>query len=188
MAAITKTGGWISHALPTAADLVTVPDDLDPAEVGAVVVNGVTGWPLLHRTVRVRPGQTILVRGANGGVGTTLVQLARHHGVRVIGTASPRHHDALRARGVIPVDYADPDVLVASVRELAPGGVDAVFDHIGGESLHRSWSLLAPGGTLVSYAIASIIQGTGSIVIPFMTHLAWLAWWNALPKGSAPSA
>ena len=102
VAALTKSGGWASHALLTAADLVPVPAGLDPAEAETLVVNGLTAWQMLHRTAQVRPGQTILVHGANGGVGTTLVQLARHHGVRVIGVASPRHHDALRGLGVEP--------------------------------------------------------------------------------------
>lgn len=167
VAALTKTGGWATHALLTAADLVPVPDGLDPAEVETLVVNGLTAWQMLHRKARVRPGQTILVHGAKGG-GTTLVQLARHHGVRVIGAASLRHHDALRALGVDPVDYHDPDLLVARVRELAPGGVDAVFDNVGGDTLLRSWGLLAPKGTLVSYAIAAIVQGDGPLVLPFI--------------------
>ena len=181
VAALTKTGGWASHALLAAADLVPVPAGLDPAEVETLVVNGITAWQMLHRRARVRPGQTILVHGANGGVGTTLVQLARHAGVRVIGTASPRHHQALRELGVLPVDYSAPD-LAAQVRELAPAGVDAVFDHIGGASLVRSRGLLVEGGTLVSYAL---LKDTGPMVPAFLAMLARLAWWNALPAGSS---
>ncbi len=181
VAVLTKTGGWTSHAVVAAADLVAVPGGLDPAEVETLVVNGVTAWQMLHRAARVQPGQTILVHGANGGVGTTLVQLARHAGVRVIGTASPRHHDSLRGLGVLPVDYADPD-LAARVRSLAPAGVDAVFDHIGGASLTRSHGLLAPGGTLVSYAL---LKDTGPMVPAFLRLILELGWWNLLPDGRA---
>jgi len=182
VAAMTKTGGWASHVLLTGADVVTVPDGLDPAEVETLVVNGVTAWQMLHRKARVRPGQTILVHGANGGVGNTLAQLARHHGVKVIGTAAPRHHEALRAMGAIPIDYDDPE-LAARVRELAPDGVDAVFDHLGGESIDRSWSVLAPGGTLVSYAIASALKDSGAVLPSFFALVAKLAWWSVLPNG-----
>ncbi len=182
VAAMTKTGGWASHALLPAADLVPVPDGLDPAEAETLVVNGVTAWQMLHRKARVRPGGTILVLGANGGVGTTLVQLAALHGVRVIGTASARHHDALRALGALPLDYADPDLAVR-VRELAPGGVDAAFDHLGGVSLHRCWQLLAPGGTLVSYAIAAKVAEGGSIYPAFFATLARLVTWDLLRNG-----
>jgi NADPH2:quinone reductase len=183
VAALTKTGGWTSHALVDAADVVIVPNELDPAEVESLLLNGLTAWQMLHRKARTQPGQTILVHGANGGVGTVLVQLARHHGVRVIGVASPRHHDALRELGALPVDYADPDALVARVRELAPEGVDAVFDNIGGDTLLRSWSLLAPGGTLVSYALASALRERGSVLAKFIGLIGRLAWWQLLPNG-----
>ncbi|WP_042405107.1 medium chain dehydrogenase/reductase family protein [Streptacidiphilus carbonis] len=180
VAALTKTGGWASHAVLSADTLVPVPEGLGAVEAETVVVNGLTAWGLLHRKAKVRRGQTVLVHGANGGVGTVLVQLARHAGVRVIGAASPRHHDALRALGVEPVDYADLDALVARVRELAPGGVDAVFDNIGGATLKASWKLLAPKGTLVSYAIASAASGTEALVPQFIALLARLALWSAL--------
>jgi AcrR family transcriptional regulator len=72
VAAMTKTGGWASHALLTAADLVPVPAGVDPGEAETLVVNGVTAWQMLHRKAKVRPGQTILVHGASGGVGTVL--------------------------------------------------------------------------------------------------------------------
>ncbi|MFC4588421.1 zinc-binding dehydrogenase [Sphaerisporangium corydalis] len=77
-----------------------MPAGVDPADAEAVLVNGVTAWQMLHRSARVRSGQTILVHGAGGGVGGTLIQLARHAGIRVIEGASPRHHDALRAAGL----------------------------------------------------------------------------------------
>ena len=108
VAAITKTGGWASHVILPARDLLPVPEDLDVAEVETLVVNGITAWQLLHRIAKVQPGQVILVHGANGGVGTTLAQLARQHGVRVLGAAHPRHHASLRSLGVEPVDYTDP--------------------------------------------------------------------------------
>src|SRR3954452_24153477 len=179
VAAMTKTGGWASHALLEAVDVVPVPAGLDPGEVETLVVSGLTAYQMLHRWAKVRAGQTVLIHGVNGGVGTTLTQLARHAGVRVIGTSSPRHHAALRELGVLPIDYNDPD-LAARVRELAPDGVDAVFDHIGGKSIARSWSLLAKGGTLVSYAM---LAETGPLIPAFVALFARLAWLNALPNG-----
>lgn len=148
-AALTKVGGWASQVVLPAADLVEVPGALAPADAETVVVNGITAWQMLHRVAKVRAGQAALVHGANGGVGSTLVQLATHAGVRVIGTASPRHHDAVRALGALPLDYRAAD-LPARVRELAPDGVDAVFDHVGGDGIVDSFRLLSRGGTLVS--------------------------------------
>ncbi|RZK28875.1 MAG: NADPH:quinone reductase, partial [Hymenobacter sp.] len=162
--------------------LLPVPEGIDPAEAETLVVNGITAWQMLHQKAQIKRGQTILVHGANGGVGTILTQLALYADVRVIGTASPRHHEALRVQGVQPVDYNDPD-LAGTVLKLAPGGVDAVFDHLGGASFARSFGLLAKGGVLVCYAIASALKDTGNILIPFLKVMAQLAWWNILPNG-----
>ena len=99
----------------------------------------------------------------------------------LIGTASPRHHDRLRDLGVTPVDYhAD---VPAAVREIAPGGVDAVFDHLGLASVPVWWRLLAPGGTLVSYGTAATRDDTGSRQLPVLKILARVWAWNALPNG-----
>jgi synaptic vesicle membrane protein VAT-1 len=182
VAALVKVGGWASHVVLDAEDAVRVPDGVTAAEAETVVVNGITAWQMLHRKVRVRAGQTVLVHGASGGVGSVLVQLARVAGVKVIGTASARHHDALRELGVIPIDYRAGDVL-AQVRELAPGGVDAVFDHVGGRSVIDSWHLLAPGGTLIAYGSASTRDDTGSKQWPILKILARIWFWNALPNG-----
>jgi len=182
VAALVKVGGWASHVALDAADAVRVPDGLSAAEAETVVVNGITAWQMLHRKARVRAGQTVLVHGASGGVGSVLVQLARAADVKVIGTASARHHDALRELGVIPVDYRADDV-PARVRELAPGGMDAVFDHVGGRSVIDSWHLLAPGGTLIAYGSASTRDDTGSKQWPVLKILARTSLWNTLPNG-----
>jgi NADPH:quinone reductase-like Zn-dependent oxidoreductase len=158
-----------------------VPDGIGAAEAETLVVNGITTWQMLHRKARVRAGHTVVVHGANGGVGSVLVQLAQAAGARVIGTASARHHDALRERGVAPVDYRADDV-AARIRELAPHGVDAVFDHVGGAGIVDSWRLLAPGGTLVSYGSASTRDDEGSKQMPVLKLLGRVWLWNALPN------
>ena len=81
-----------------------------------------------------------------------------------------------------PIDYNDID-LAGSVLKLAPGGVDAVFDHLGGASFARSFGLLAKGGALVCYAIASALNEAGNVLIPFLKVLVQLGWWNILPNG-----
>ncbi|MBF4511670.1 zinc-binding dehydrogenase [Plantibacter sp. VKM Ac-2885] len=182
VATLTKTGAWATHAVVAARDSILVPDGVSSEDAETVVVNGVTAWQMLHRAARVQPGQTILLFGANGGVGGILIQLARLHGVRVIGAASPRHHEALRAAGVIPVDYADPE-LATRVRELAPDGVAAVFDNVGGETTRTAFGLLARGGTLVTYSIISAVGGTGPLMAPFLLAIGQALLWTALPNG-----
>lgn len=182
IAAVTKTGAWATHVVLDARDVVPVPEGADSAEVETLVVNGITAWQMLHRKARVKTGETILVHGASGGVGTTLVQLARASGIRVIGTASPRHHEALRELGVEPLDYNDPR-LSDRVRELEPDGVAAAFDHLGGESFRRSFDLLASGGTLVAYGTASQRDDANNLLATFLGIFARLSLWSMLPNG-----
>jgi NADPH:quinone reductase-like Zn-dependent oxidoreductase len=180
--AVTKVGGWATDVVVDAADLVEVPDGVDPAEVATLLVNGATAYRMLYLVAEARRGQTVVVLGANGGVGNTLVQLARRDGIRVIGTASAHHHDALRALGAEPVDHHDPDVH-SRIRALAPQGVDAAFDHVGGPGIVESYRLLARGGTLVSYGTAATKNDPGSSKKPVLALFARLAVWNLLPNG-----
>ncbi|QTE29003.1 medium chain dehydrogenase/reductase family protein [Pengzhenrongella sicca] len=182
VAAVVKTGGWASHVLTDAAHLVPVPAGIDPADAETVIVNGITAWQMLHTIAKAQRGQTIVVLGANGGVGSTLVQLAVDAGLTVIGTAAPRHHDQVRSLGAIPVDYQAPD-LPARLRELAPDGVDAVFDHVGGTGLQDSWRLLRRGGTLVSYGSAATKDAAGTSQLPVFALFMRVLLWNILPNG-----
>ncbi|KOV72049.1 NADPH:quinone reductase [Streptomyces sp. AS58] len=181
VAALTKTGGWAEYVVIDAADLVPVPDGVDAVRAETLITNGATAWRMLHRTAKVRPGDTVVVHGANGGVGSVLVQLARSHGATVIGTASARNQQAVADLGAVPVDYRGD--VPARVRELAPGGVAAVFDHVGGEGIKDSWRMLAPGGTLVSYGSASTRDRAGSGTVTVLKLVARLAVWNILPNG-----
>jgi NADPH2:quinone reductase len=182
VAAVLKTGGWTTHALVDARKLIVLPEGIDAADAETLLVNGITAWQMLNRKAKVTPGQTILVHGANGGVGNTLVQLARHDGIRVIGTASARHHEALRKAGVEPIDYNDPN-MADRVRQLAPLGVDAVFDHVGGDSFERSFQLLARGGTLVAYGMASQRDDAKNMSMAFLGVYGRLTLWNLWPNG-----
>jgi NADPH:quinone reductase-like Zn-dependent oxidoreductase len=98
----------------------------------------------------VEDGQTLLIAGAAGGVGTAAVQLARLRGARVIGTASERNHDFLRSLGAEPTTYGDG--LVERVRELAPDGVDRALDTAGRGALPDLIELTGDAGNVVTIA------------------------------------
>jgi NADPH:quinone reductase-like Zn-dependent oxidoreductase len=98
-----------------------------------------TGYGVI-KSLRVRRGDTMLVNGAAGGLGTVVTQLAQLHGARVIGTASSSNHDYLKSLGAEPVEYGDG--LVERVRELAPEGVDVALDAGGGSGLEASLELV----------------------------------------------
>jgi NADPH:quinone reductase len=108
-----------------------VPAGLDDAGVIALILNYVTAYQLVHRTAAMQPGQTALVTGANGGVGTVLLELLRAHRVRALGLSSREHFDLVRSLGAEPVESRTKPVDVA-VREVLPGGVDVAFDGLGG--------------------------------------------------------
>lgn len=182
VAAMTRTGAWTERIVVPTAHLVPVPDGLDAAEVVALITNGVTAYQMVHRAAKVTAGQTVLVHGAAGGVGTLLVQLARRAGAQVIGTASPAKHDRLRELGAIPLDYRQPH-LADRVREIAPGGVAAVFDHGTGPGLPESWRSLTRGGRLVAYGATSSLDDKGWRFTPFLSTVGKLLWWSLRPGG-----
>lgn len=111
------------------------PPEMPWEEAGALSASGQTASTAL-KDLRVGPGDTVLIHAAAGGVGTIATQLARIWGARVIGTASAGNHGYLRELGAIPVEYGDG--LIGRVRAIAPDGVDAVLDAIGGPALPAS--------------------------------------------------
>lgn len=179
VAALTRTGSWSEHAVVPAKNLVAVPDGLDPADAVALVTNGVTAAQLVRRSARVQAGETVLVLGASGGVGTLLTQLSVAAGARVLGTASPAKHEIVRTLGGEPIDYHGAG-LPARVREHAPAGVDVVFDSIGGPGFDDSWALLRRGGRLVWYGSQSTLDSTGVRFAPALTALRKIALWNII--------
>ncbi|MGY2060804.1 NADP-dependent oxidoreductase, partial [Nocardia gipuzkoensis] len=134
----------------TFAELVAVPAEylahkpasLDWAQAGALPLAGMTAQRTLDR-LAVGPGDTLVVYNAAGGVGSLAVQLGRDRGARVIGTASERNHDFVRELGAEPVAYGDGQD--ERIRALAPDGVTAVADFVGGQ-LDTTLAILATGG------------------------------------------
>jgi len=122
------------------------------------VLNYITAYQMLHRSVNARPGQRMLIHGASGGVGSAMLQLAKLVGVEMYGTCSAKAADVVRELGGIPIDYKDAD-FVKEIHRLTPEGVDVVFDGIGGENLWRSRDALREGGCVVTYGFQSKMRG-----------------------------
>src|SRR5256884_1666033 len=130
-------------ALPN--ELAPKPRSLDHVQAAAVPLTALTAWQGLFEHARLIAGQTVLIHGAAGSVGVFAVQLARHAGAHVIATASQRNRDFLCELG------ADEIIDYTTTRfEEVVQGVDFVFDTVGGDTLHRSWQVVKPGGVLVS--------------------------------------
>ncbi|GAA4883825.1 NADP-dependent oxidoreductase [Kitasatospora terrestris] len=137
--------------------LAPKPAALDWAQAAGLPLAGLTAHQLLTR-LGTGAGDTVLVHGAAGGVGSLGVQLARVRGARVIGTASPRNHERLRALGCEPVEYGDG--LADRVRALAPDGVTVVADFVGGV-LDSTLAVLADGGRHASIADHTVLGAGG---------------------------
>lgn len=162
-------GGYTRYANLNAADLVPLPDGLDPVVAGAAALNYVTAHQLLHRAARLKAGQSVLVQAAAGGVGTALLDLGREAGLTLYGTASAGKLDVVRDYGATALDYRLEDV-PSRVRRLSGGGVNATFDGVGGKSFSRSYAALGSGGQLVVYGFgpAVIRGGRGALILSFL--------------------
>jgi NADPH:quinone reductase-like Zn-dependent oxidoreductase len=114
--------------LVEASDLTRKPGKVSWEVAGGLYVAGVTAWGAVH-AVQPKDGETVVVSGAAGGVGSLAVQLTRRAGARVIGLASERNHEWLKNHGVIPVAHGDGTA--DRIRAAAPGGVDAFIDTYG---------------------------------------------------------
>jgi NADPH:quinone reductase-like Zn-dependent oxidoreductase len=161
---------------------VEVPEDLDPAQVVSLVFPYMTAYQMLHRTARVTSGETVLVHGAAGRVGTAALELGAVAGLRLIGTCSARDKATVERLGAVAIDFRNED-FVSRVRELTGGeGVDVVLDGIGGAVALRSFRVLRignqvtgdPGGRLVTMGnYNTMVQG-------HRDWRGWLEWWPAM--------
>ncbi|HSE07818.1 MAG TPA: medium chain dehydrogenase/reductase family protein [Nocardioidaceae bacterium] len=160
---------------------VEVPEDLDPAEVVSLIFPYMTAYQMLHRTARVKGGETVLVHGAAGRVGTAALELGAVAGLRLIGTCSASDKAAVERLGAVAIDYQNEDFL-ARVRELTGGeGVDVVLDGIGGQVALRSFRGLRlgdpvrgdPGGILIT------MGNYNTMSKGHKSWRGWLQWWPA---------
>ncbi len=135
------------------ADVRTVahkPSTMSFTEAAGLPLAALTAYQGVVRALAVQPGDTVLVLGAAGGVGSVAVQIAQAQGARVIGAGSPDDHDYLRTLGAQAVAYGES--LTDQVLSLVPDGVDTVFDTIGGGTLAASAGAARPGARLASIA------------------------------------
>jgi len=164
--ALTVWGADAERVCVLEANAVEVPEDLDPAEVLSLVLSYMTAYQLLHRAATVKRGETVLVHGAAGRVGTAVLELGAVAGLSLYGTCSARDRAAVERLGAVAIDYRN-EHFVARVRELPGRGVDVVLDGLGGALSLRSFRALPPGGRLVIYGHSSTISHG---------HRSWRGW------------
>jgi NADPH:quinone reductase-like Zn-dependent oxidoreductase len=138
-------GGWAEYNTVTEGEVAAKPTSLSFTEAAAVPMGALTAWQALVDVAQLRAGQTILIHGGSGGVGSFAVQIAKARGARVIATASTANQDLLKQLGAdVAIDYTK-----TRFEEIAKD-VDAVLDPVGKETLARSYGVVKKGGIVMS--------------------------------------
>jgi NADPH:quinone reductase-like Zn-dependent oxidoreductase len=185
VADLTVIGAYSEYVILPAANVVALPEGLNDEEAVALILSYTTAYQMLYRIARVEAGQTILIHGASGAVGTALAQLGRVSGLTMYGTASASKHDYVSGLGVVPIDYRNEDFVARLQQETAMGGVDAVFDAISVDNFQRSYQALAPDGRLVTYGFYLATRDNDSMLTTAFEFLRW-SWqrllWQWFPE------
>ena len=160
-------GGFAELAVMSAATAFPAPEALDDAEASALSIGYQTGWFALHRRTQIRPGETLLVQAAAGGVGSAAVQLGKAAGAKVIGVVGgPEKAAYTRELGADLVIDRHSEDFVQAVKDFTDGrGADVVFDPVGGDSYTKSTKCIAFEGRIIVIGFAS-----GTIPSPGLNH------------------
>lgn len=149
-------GGTYAELVSVRAAHVASAGGMDLVAAGALPLAGLTAYQCLHEAVRIQPGETVVIRGASGGVGHLGVQLARIAGARVIAIAGGDAESFVRDLGAEDfVDYRAGDVAEA-IRALRPDGVDAFVDFAGGDELGNLLTTVRRGGRATSILVSEV--------------------------------
>ena len=180
VAALTVYGAYTEYICLHQDTLISVPKSLDDAEVVSLILSYMTAYQILHRSAKIQKGQSILVHGAGGAVGTALLQLGKLLDLKMYGTARKSKHNLIKSLGAIPIDYQSED-FVERIKTFTGTGVDAVFDGIGGDYFKRSINSLKPGGILVAYGFQQAVMTNGSMLDIILGFIK-IKLWDILPN------
>jgi NADPH:quinone reductase-like Zn-dependent oxidoreductase len=160
VAAMTRFGGYSDVVVVPEVQVYKLREGYDLDKAAAVPVTYLTAWLMLVFLGNVRAGETVLVHAAAGGVGVAAIQICKHRGAQVIGTASASKHERLKKLGVAhTIDYNTQDFQAEVARITGGRGVDIVLDALGGSQLKKSYASLAPLGRLFTFGGSSFSSG-----------------------------
>jgi synaptic vesicle membrane protein VAT-1 len=169
---VTRFGGYATHVVVPEHQLFALPSRLDPLQAAAFPAVYMTAYHALFQNVVLRPGMTVLVHSAAGGVGTALLQLGKIAGCTMVGVVGSAHKIATaRTFGAdYVIDKSQRD-LWADAESISRRGYDVVLDANGVSTLRQSYDHLAPTGKLIAYGFHSMLPRTGGTVS--WGKLAW---------------
>ena len=151
------SGGYAQKTLAYSAAMIEVPDGVTDAQALCMLVQGSTAWHILKTVGHVKPGETVVIHAAAGGVGTIAIQLAKLWGAKVIAVASTeKKRELVKSLGADIAIDADQDRLLSAILEANHGKpVELVLEMVGGKTFDVSLEALAPFGRLITFGMAS---------------------------------
>ncbi len=162
-----RFGTYAEYSVVEASLVAHKPERLSFAEASAIPLAGGTAWEAVIRRLNVRPGETILIQGAAGGVGSFAVQFAKAAGAKVLATASSQNQKTLRELGVdVAIEYRHEDIGKIALSETRGQGVDAAFDIEGEDLVARCLPVIRPFGR-----IAAILAPQGDLAPLFRKNI-----------------
>lgn len=181
--AFTRFNGYASKLIAQPHAILPIGDDLPLATATALATQYSTAWYPSQMATTLQPNDHVLVQSAAGGVGTALVQLAKHKGCVIYGTASGGKLPYLEKIGVnYPIDYQKNN-FATEIKRLAPNGkIDIIFDALGGASVRKGMGLLQAGGRMVSYGVANF---SGKNKLNMVKHVAQFGFFHPVQFLSA---
>jgi len=166
------TGGQKSKVCVKESRVILLPDEMELDSAAAMPVIYLTAHHMLHYLGELKKGDSVLIHGGGGGVGTAALQLCRWAGIdKVWATASKSKDDIIKKYGGIPIDRHNEDFVDIIKSETNGRGVDHILDPIGGDNLRKSMSVLAEGGKLYSYGMSAAAPSSKRSFLK-----AFLAW------------
>jgi len=157
-------GGYAEKLVRPADQFVPIPDAVDDATAIALILNYVTAWQVVHRIAKIDESTTVLVNGANGGVGSATLEILRIVGARTFGAAGAKHHDLIRSLGATPIESRSAPFDVG-LRQIMPEGVDVTIDNLGGPFAAQSIRATRKGGQIVGVGFAGTDNGLTSVPV-----------------------
>jgi NADPH:quinone reductase-like Zn-dependent oxidoreductase len=180
--AATRFGGYSDVVCAPEEQVFIRPANMSAEEGAAMPVNYLTAWQLIVVMGGLRPGDTILIHSAGGGVGIAAIQIAKHIGARIIGVASTWKHSEIQAIGADHTIDGRNENVETRVAEITKGkGVELILDPIGGASFKASFRMLSKTGRLGMYGVSSFVNAKERDMFNLVRSVFNLPYFQFLP-------
>jgi NADPH:quinone reductase-like Zn-dependent oxidoreductase len=176
--AMPRFGGYTDTLVISSAQVMPIPDGMSFEAAAGLPVVYLTAYTCMFFTGYLRPGATVLIHSAAGGVGLAAIELAKTRGATIIGTASASKHDFLREHGVQHCIDSSADIASAARDIVGDKGVDLILDPIGGRSWTDGYDLLGPCGRIVAFGLSAAASGKTRSLLHALVQIMKVKKWS----------